>query len=78
MPDFQVELLARPQEDGIPVVGSIFEDSDVNGFHYVRVAVTRDSNNLQQPSNRRLTDLKATLAAEGRRVGGFFFTTPLG
>ena len=68
MPDFQVELLARLQEDGIPVVGSIIEDSDVNGFHYVRVAVTRDSNNLQQPSNRRLTDLKATLAAEGRRV----------
>ena len=49
MPDFQVELLARLQEDGIPVVGSIIEDSDVNGFHYVRVAVTRDSNNLQQP-----------------------------
>ncbi len=35
MPDFQVELLARLQEDGIPVVASIIEDSDVNGFHSV-------------------------------------------
>lgn len=68
MPDFQVELLARLEKDGIPIVGSIIEDSGVNGGYYIRVAVTRDADNLQQPSNRRLNDFKATLAAKGRRV----------
>jgi len=68
MPDFQVELLARLKEDGIPVIGSIIEDADINGGYYVRVPVTRDRNNLQHPSNRRLSDFKAKLAAEGQRV----------
>lgn len=68
MPDGQAALHARLAELGISVVGSIVEDADQHGGYFVRVAVTRDGENLQQPSNRRLNELKAIFASEGMRV----------
>lgn len=68
MPEVQAYLLTSLTELGITVVGSIVEDSDRSKSFFVRVAVSRDSDNLQRPSNRRLNELKASFASEGVRV----------
>lgn len=57
------------QEMGINVAGAIVEDSGAPRHLFIHVAVVRDSNNKQVPSNRKLSDARdALLAVEGITV----------
>lgn len=72
-----VELVRYLAEKGVSVVGSIVKDSNGSGALFVRIAVERDSDNRQQPSNRTLSSIKGELLLRGQHVE-FLLTDGLG
>lgn len=68
MPSESVDLVNALAARGITVVGAIVKDSSEGGALFVRIAIERDEENLQQPTNRQLASLKDELLASGQRV----------
>ncbi|MEO6280064.1 hypothetical protein [Roseateles sp.] len=68
MPDDYSQLLAMLMERNLEVIGSIVKDSGPQGITFVRIAVRRDAENKQRPSNRLLIDIKAALKDAGHDV----------
>jgi hypothetical protein len=56
------------QSQGIQVNGSIIKDTGTGDAFFVFVEVTRDQDNRQIPSNRKLTEAKRELADQGTIV----------
>jgi len=62
------ELKVYLENLGIAVEGTIIEDVSKASGYLVFVTVTRDTNNLQQPTNRKLHAIRNELAQEGTHV----------
>ncbi|XHS78107.1 hypothetical protein ACFJGW_20655 [Burkholderiaceae bacterium UC74_6] len=77
MPSQQLDLVQYLAEKGIRVVGSIVRDSNGSEAFFVRVAVQRDADNRQQPSNRTLASIQSELLSLGKPVE-FLLTDGLG
>lgn len=58
-------ILARLEELGIPVIGSLVKDAASSGYLYVFVEVIRNADNRQVPSNQALERAKDGLAELG-------------
>jgi hypothetical protein len=54
--------------EGINILGDIVKDPNFENQFFVRIAVSRDSKNHQQPSNRALKNLQSKLNENGLKI----------
>jgi hypothetical protein len=55
-------------ESGIPLTGSIIKDARPGNYYFAIVPVTRDSDGRQEPSSRRIDDVRLSLLAQGYQI----------
>ncbi|MCE4535804.1 hypothetical protein LXT12_00835 [Pelomonas sp. P7] len=71
------QLLSLLMSRGLDILGSIVKDSGPQGVIFVRIAVVRDGENKQRPSNRLLSEIKEELRNVGYSVE-FLLSDPHG